>query len=141
MKIFLVAKHKLLITVHTRAQWVQPVWPAESAFSILTLLTRALRATPSYQKIKRDSLCVFVCLNSFETARRTDIKLGTIDHHQELSLLRGLVTSPLRHKRYFLICIFEPRNAVLTETKASTRLTNFNKFRFFGVSHDVIIAI
>ena len=36
-------------------------------------------------------LCVVVsvCLNSSKTARRTNIKLGTIDYHLEVTVLKG----------------------------------------------------
>ena len=53
------------------------------------------------QYIKRNSVCLSVCLsvyvsvcfNSFETTRGTTIKLGTIDHHPVVSVIKELVTS------------------------------------------------
>ena len=42
--------------------------------------------------IKRNSVCVFVCFNSFQTARGTSIKLETIDDHSMVSVIRGFVT-------------------------------------------------
>ena len=39
------------------------------------------------------SLCLYVCLDFSETAARTNIKLGTIDHLLVVSAIKGFVTS------------------------------------------------
>ena len=44
--------------------------------------------------IMSDSVCTYLGLNSSETTERANIKLGTIDHHLELSVIRVMVTSP-----------------------------------------------
>ena len=46
--------------------------------------------------------CLWTCFNSSETAIGTSIKLGMIDHHPEVSVIRVLVTSSWRHnQKYF----------------------------------------
>ena len=39
--------------------------------------------------------CLCVCLNFSETSRCTNIKLGTIGHYPEVSVIRGFVTPRL----------------------------------------------
>ena len=42
----------------------------------------------SIHTMKRNSVYLCVCFNSSETARDTNIKLGTIDHHPVVSVIR-----------------------------------------------------
>ena len=50
-------------------------------------IIRILCCTVLYTK--HNSVCVAVCLNSSKTARKTNIKLGTIDCFLGMSVIRG----------------------------------------------------
>ena len=70
-----------------------------------------------------------VCFNSSETAIGTNIKLGTIDHHPVVSVIKVLVTS--QSKIIFLeFALFDRGQPLFAQTKTSFRLTTFQKLTF-----------
>ena len=55
--------------------------------------TQDVKTIHAKNRIYQAQFCPCVCFNSSETALGTSIKLGTIDHHSMVSVIRVFVTS------------------------------------------------
>ena len=65
---------------------------------------------------------MFICFDSPETARRTSIKLGTIDYHPMVSIMKRFWTSCLRHNQIFFNLHYlteDRRDGVVARASAS----------------------
>ena len=74
-----------------------------------------------------------VCFNSSETAIGTSIRLGTIDDHPVVSVIKGIgdVMMMSYPKMIFLeFALLNKGQPLLAQTKISYRLTTFQKLAF-----------
>ena len=85
----------LFVTFHTNYGWAKPALSAEPMCLTPTLLIGTLQETQAEPAslIYKAQFSLCVCLNTSETARRTNIKLCTTDHHPKMSVIKGFATS------------------------------------------------
>ena len=80
------------------------------------------------------SVCLSVCFNSSETAIVTSIKLGTIDHHGVISVIKGFATSSdVIINFFFNLHYLTEENRFLLKTTPASDLPHNKNFHLFGI--------